>query len=117
MRGIVVVLAGVLLVVTGPAQEPKKDAPDFARDVLPIFEAKCLRCHGATKKDGRLDMRTVPALLKGGASGPAIVPGQSDKSLMVELMHYKEMPPKKEKMPVGKDELDRIKAWIDSGAK
>jgi hypothetical protein len=87
-------------------------APDFQREVLPIFEAKCLRCHGVKRRDGKLDMRTLEALLAGGVSGPALKPGNAQKSLLIELLHYNEMPPKKESPRVTKEELELLKKWI-----
>lgn len=116
MRALVLFLVVSWLATANVAvpDEPKKPAVEFQRDVLPIFEAKCNRCHGVKQKGGGLDTRTVAALLKGGVSGPAFTPGMADKSLMVDMMHYNEMPPKKEKMRVSKEELDRIKAWVDA---
>lgn len=118
MRWIAMVPLLGIVALSGTAQEPKLEKPvvDFQKDVVPIFVAKCDRCHGDKQKQGGLDMRTIPALLKGGISGPAMAPGKSEKSLMVDMMHFNEMPPKKEKNKVTKEELDRIKAWIDGGA-
>lgn len=96
------------------ADEKKDAAPDFTRDVLPIFEAKCLRCHGEKKRDGKLDMRTLDALLKGGVTSPAIKPGNAQKSLLIELLHYNEMPPKKETPRVTKEELELLRRWINA---
>jgi len=96
------------------ADERRNAAPDFARDVLPIFEAKCLRCHGEKKRDGKLDMRTLDALLKGGVTSPAIQPGNAQKSLLIELLHYNEMPPKKETPRVTKEELELLRRWINA---
>lgn len=110
MRNLVVAFS--ILFATSVFAEP----PDFRSQILPVLEAKCTKCHGARQKGGRLDVRTKEALLAGGASGPAIVPGKSDKSLMVDLMFYNEMPPRREKNKVTKDELELIKAWIDAGA-
>jgi len=90
------------------------EKPDFQRDVLPLFEAKCLRCHGEKKRDAKLDMRTVDALLAGGVTGPAIRPGNAQRSLLIELLHYNEMPPKKEKSRVTKEELALLRRWIDA---
>lgn len=88
-------------------------AIDFQRDILPIFEAKCLRCHGAKRQGGKLDMRSVEALLAGGVSGPAITKGDPEKSLLIELIHFREMPPRKEKSPgVTEPELARLRKWI-----
>jgi uncharacterized membrane protein len=92
------------------------DPPAFEKDVLPILEAKCAKCHGARQRSGRLDIRTKDDMLKGGGSGPAFVSGDSAKSLMVDMMFYNEMPPKREKNKVTKDELEVIKKWIDAGA-
>lgn len=89
------------------------DQPDFQRDVLPIFEAKCLRCHGE-KKDAKLDMRTMDALLTGGVTGPALKPGHAQKSLLIELIHHNEMPPKKATPRVTKEELELLRRWINA---
>lgn len=103
------------LTATGTGADGKPaPAPDFKRDVLPIFEAKCLHCHGAKRRDGKLDMRTLESLLAGGVSGPAIKPGNAPKSLVVELIHYQEMPPKKEPARVTPAELDRLRSWINA---
>lgn len=92
------------------------DAPEFTTDVLPILEKKCNRCHGEKRRGGKLDMRTREALLVGGVSGPAIKPGDAKKSLLIELIHYNEMPPKKEEPRVTKQELELLKRWVDTGA-
>ena len=90
------------------------DVPEFQRDVMPIFEAKCIRCHGARRRGGKLDMRTTDAMLSGGESGPAFQKGNARKSLLIELIHYDEMPPKKAMPKVTKEELDLLRKWIDA---
>jgi hypothetical protein len=102
-----------LFALTAEAAMPA--APDFKSDVLPILEAKCIACHGA-RKQGKLDLRTREAMLKGGNTGPAIEPGKPDKSLMIELIHFNEMPPKKSKERVTAGEMKLLKAWIEAGA-
>jgi hypothetical protein len=96
------------------ADEKREPAPDFQKDVLPIFEEKCLRCHGAKRQGGKLDMRTLEAVLTGGDTGPAIKPGHATQSLLIELIYHQEMPPKKEKSAVTSSELDLLRRWIDS---
>lgn len=96
------------------AEDKQASAPDFQKDVLPIFEAKCLRCHGAKRRGGKLDMRTLEAMLEGGDTGPAIKPGNAKNSLLIELIHYKEMPPKKEKNFVTPADLELLRRWIDA---
>lgn len=107
-------LFGGLVAGNLPAADKPDAVSDFERDVLPIFEVKCLRCHGAKKRDAKLDMRTMDALLKGGVTSPAIRPGNAQKSLLIELLHYNEMPPKKESPRVTKEELALLRKWINA---
>ncbi len=113
-----VLLCGLL--IGGPAvndawADDKQDAaPNFQRDVLPIFEEKCIRCHGGKRRGGKLDMRTLEAMLTGGDTGPAIKPGNARKSLLIELIHFKEMPPKKATPVVTSTELELLRRWIDA---
>ncbi len=107
----IVILGGWLAIsAAGPP------SPDYKRDIAPLLEAKCLRCHSPKKSDGKLDLTTRTAMLKGGISGPAIEPGKPDKSLIIELVHFNEMPPKRVQPRVTPDELTLLKAWITAGA-
>jgi len=112
------VLVGLALLGAAEPDAPKgKVAPDFRRDVLPILEAKCVRCHDERSRKGGADLHSVVGLLKGGVSGPSIKPGEPAKSLLVDLIYYREMPPKRDKNRVTDAELDVIRAWIEAGAK
>lgn len=106
----------VVLLLLSAASAFAAEVPDFEKEVLPLLKAKCTKCHGDRSTGGRLDIRTKEAMLKGGASGPAIVPGKAEKSLLVELVFYNEMPPKREKNRMTQEELQLLKAWIDGGA-
>jgi cytochrome c5 len=117
LLALAVVCAGLPVSSADPDPPATKLAPpDLKRDVMPILEAKCNRCHGAKQKGGKLDLRTREAMLKGGNTGAAIEPGNADKSLLVELIHFNEMPPKKAKPRVTADELKVLKDWIKAGA-
>ena len=83
----------------------------FEKDVQPIFAAKCLACHGATPM-GKLDLRTPEAALKGSATGPVIQPGNSAKSLLLDKIVTRQMPPGKVKMTDA--EIDIVRQWIDT---
>jgi len=88
----------------------------FRADIYPVLKAKCLRCHNSRKKDGALDMSSLKAMLNGGNSGPPIIPGNAKKSLMVDIIFFGEMPPKKVQPRMTNEELKLLEAWIDAGA-
>jgi hypothetical protein len=95
----------------GPAARP----PQLERDVMPLLQARCLRCHGEKKPKAGLDLRSKTGMLAGGESGPALVPGAADKSLLFEMVHKGEMPPRK-KDRLSDEQVALIKAWINGGA-
>jgi len=66
------------------------------KEVMPLLQAKCLRCHGEKKRESGLDLRSRGTMLQGGDSGPAVVPGKPDESLLLRRVRDGEMPPKKE---------------------
>lgn len=108
-------LTGLLLMLaaTAAAQDP---AEHFETKVRPLLVKKCNACHAAAPQAGlRLDSRD--ALLKGGKSGPAIVPGDADSSLLMAVLKHThariQMPPPG-KLP--QEELDAIALWIKQGA-
>ena len=91
-------------------------APDFFETkVRPILATNCYACHTNSQLGGlRLDSRE--GLLKGGQSGPAIVPGEPDKSLLVQAIRQTgEL-----KMPKGgklkKDDIEALSEWVKAGA-
>lgn len=97
------------------SDEPRQ--VDFNRDVLPIFKKKCFACHSETQPKGGLDMTSRAAMLKGGHSGAALLPGKPDESLMIELIEFNEMPPRKDQdRRVSGAELHTLRAWIAAGA-
>jgi WD40 repeat protein len=105
-----------LVAATLPAAEP---APDYNRDVAPIFRKYCQGCHSADEPEKGLVLESYDALLKGGQSGAAIVPSASDKSrllLMLDGRAKPVMPPKDNEAPSAA-EIAIIKRWIDTGAK
>ncbi len=86
------------------AVPPPGETLTFERDVRPIFKAYCFDCHGAeAEHKGNLDLRLRRLVLKGGETGPAIVPGDATTSLLIQKLHEGEMPPTGKKVPVGTD--------------
>ncbi len=86
--------------------------PSFDADVKPVFQAKCFPCHAAAAM-GKLDLRTPEAILKGGESGAVVMPGAADKSLIIDKVVTRQMPPGKVKMTDA--EIDIIRTWINKG--
>jgi hypothetical protein len=96
----------------------------YDKDIKPIFEKSCVKCHSGEKPKGKFSMETLASILKGGGDGVSVVPGNSAKSALVhqaaDLVADMEMPPtdKRDKYPpLTKDQIGLIRAWIDQGAK
>lgn len=85
----------------------------FEANVKPIFATKCIACHSEKVMLGKLDLHSAEAALKGGASGAAVIPGQAAKSLLIDKVVTRQMPPGPVKLTDA--EIDRIRAWIDRG--
>ena len=87
---------------TGAQSDAVEEIPDAARaqiqrfdeQILPILEARCVMCHGETSPQSGLDLRSLPAILRGGSHGPVIEEGFSDKSILVRQLQRGAMPPK-----------------------
>src|SRR6187551_941571 len=68
----------------------------FEKHISPIFQARCVKCHGEGKLEGGLDLRRRFLLVNGGDSGAALVEGKPEESLLIEKISKGEMPPKEE---------------------
>ncbi|HQU41214.1 MAG TPA: PSD1 and planctomycete cytochrome C domain-containing protein, partial [Pirellulales bacterium] len=88
----------------------------FEVDIAPFLRAKCVRCHGGEGRKADLDLTTHAALLKGGESGPVVVAGKPDESLLYEKVQAGEMPPD-DKDPLSETEIAAVRRWIAEGAK
>ena len=82
------------------AEPTAQQAAFFEAKIRPVLEANCFQCHShkGGKNKGHLMVDSLGALLKGGDSGPALVPGEPDKSLVLKAVGYTDdelrMPPK-----------------------
>lgn len=107
------------LIGCGPLLWAADPAVDFVRDVQPIFQRACLRCHGPEKQKGefRVDVRQVA--LEGGESyAPNIVPGKSVDSPLIKFVSGAGdlvMPPEGDRLTAV--EIETLRRWIDQGAK
>ena len=110
-------LASSAMLLVSPGLKCFASEPEllFERDVRPILKTHCFQCHGEEdKREGGLDSRLVRQLLAGGESGPAIVAGKPNESLLWSRIESEEMPPKGK---LSKAEKKVLHDWIDQGAK
>jgi mono/diheme cytochrome c family protein len=98
-----------------PSSAPDRKPEERFREVLQLFQAKCVRCHGGKHTRADLDLRTLGGPLKGGESGPAVVPGKPQESLLFEKVHSGSMPPGK-KDRLSEADLEILRRWITAGA-
>ena len=88
----------------------------YAKVIEPIFQARCIECHGEEKSKGKLRLDTPENIQKGGSEGNTVVGGKSGESYLFSRVSLPEddedrMPPKGD--PLTKDQVEAIKWWID----
>src|SRR5260370_6059777 len=111
------VLGPFAFLLGGPALPQSSEGQSiFAKHVQPLLKQKCEGCHGAAQKISGLSVETRDSLLRGGTRGPALVPGDSSKSLLVSALEQAgglKMPPGQ---TVDGATLAALKRWVDLGA-
>ncbi len=94
-----------------------ENAVDFKRDVQPIFQARCTRCHGAEQQRSQLRLDSRTGALRGGMSGAVVLPGDSRGSALFQRITGVLQPSMPfEGSPLPAEEIARIQTWIDAGA-
>jgi len=88
-------------------------AQHFDTTIAPLLARRCLDCHNPTDEKGDLDLTSRQEAFSGGDSGPTIVPGKLDESLLWSRVEAGEMPPKH---PLSPDERQLLRDWIAAGA-
>ena len=111
-----VLLMTILFYISGTRNHPV----DFNAEVKPIFNKKCITCHGGVRRKANFSLLfRSEALGKTESGKPAIVPGHPEESEMIRRISLKDpedrMPYKHE--PLTKEEIDILKRWIKEGAK
>jgi hypothetical protein len=102
-----------------PPLDPKAaDEVSYRHDVWPILKRHCWGCHSGGDPKGGLNLDTVATLMAGGASGPAVVPGQPDESLLIQVLTGASEPamPKGER-PLAAAKVQVLRQWILAGAR
>src|SRR5262245_57551284 len=121
-----IVFASLMAAQSAPVDISKLPPPaarevDFAKDIQPVLQGTCLKCHGPDKAKGKLLLDTREHAVKGGEDGPDIIPGDSAKSKLIHftarLVEDYEMPPSGKGDPLTKEQVGVFRAWIDQGGK
>ncbi|HLY12529.1 MAG TPA: c-type cytochrome domain-containing protein, partial [Planctomycetota bacterium] len=114
----------LVLLALGASPQETPPAPDrdgvefFEKKIRPVLVDRCYSCHSAEAKKlkGELTLDSRDGWVKGGETGPSIVPGDPDKSLLIQAIRYAgdlKMPPKGK---LSKDVVDDFVAWVKRGA-
>src|SRR5262245_14929 len=88
----------------------------FRGRVVPILESKCIRRHGGEKPKGGLSLVPAKLLRRGGESGPVVVPGKPDESMLVDYISGEKPEMPKDGKPLSPVEVAAIREWIQEGA-
>ncbi len=100
----------------GPPEADAFELAAFENEVRPILAARCYGCHGPKKHESGLRLDEKGAALRGGGSGPAIVPGKPDESLLIRAVRHEgdfEMPPDAR---LEDEEVAALTRWVARGA-
>jgi hypothetical protein len=118
--GLPVLCLAATLLGTAPARAADPEGERFFREkIAPVLEAECYRCHSAAaeKVKAGLLLDSRDGLLRGGDTGPAVVPGRGGESLLLQALRHEdglEMPPKKPKLAAAV--VADFATWIERGA-
>ncbi len=109
-----VTAAGDTSVPTAASTPTTAGAVSFSKDVLPILQAKCAKCHGVEKVSKGLNVTSYDQLMAGSTNGPVLVPGDASNSKMIALISQGRMPKREPKLP--DDQILILINWINAGA-
>lgn len=111
LEAIIATVFAVAWASTSPSADA--DTPDFNSDIRPLLTNRCVKCHGALKQEGKLNLSIPAGIARGGEKGAVIVPGRPMDSRLWQLVENDEMP---NGAPLSADEKDILKRWIAAGA-
>ena len=81
-------------------------AVSYSRDVVPFIEEHCIACHDDGFETSDLALHSVEAMKEGGRRGPAVVPGQGEKSLLIQYLNGTKQPQMPPKTSIPRDQID-----------
>ncbi|HQZ69606.1 MAG TPA: DUF1549 domain-containing protein, partial [Planctomycetaceae bacterium] len=110
-------LIACIVFFANPLQATAEDVQQFFEThVRPVLVENCIDCHGPQKQSGDLRLDSRAAMLKGGESGPALIPGDAAGSLIIQATRYDgdlQMPPK---APLPETQKQALAQWVAAGA-
>src|SRR5687768_2642386 len=122
VKSLYAILTALFVIASARAVDPLDPAgvEFFESKIRPVLAETCYNCHSqkAEKLKGNLYLDTRDGLLNGGDNGPAIVPGDPEKSLLIKAIRYTsedlQMPPKDKKLSA--EQIADFEAWVKMGA-
>jgi hypothetical protein len=91
------------------------EAEFFEKEVRPLLVNRCQKCHGDQKTKGDLRLDSLASVLKGGASGPAVVPGQPEASRLIRAIRYTDSPKMPPKEKLADADIVTLTRWVQMG--
>ncbi len=109
------IVAGWLTAATAAVAESPDAVRAFEESIRPVLSQRCVSCHGAEKQEGGLRLDSAMSLAAGGDSGPAVVAGDPEASLLIQAVRRDglEMPPD---APLEASDVAALTAWVQAGA-
>ena len=115
MRFLLLLLLSCLLSSCGGEQPPSYSA------ISGILESNCVSCHGAKEPESELRLDSFDGILTGGKSGPAVIPGDVEASLLLSAVEdsglVTRMPPEDDAPALDAASIDLLRRWVAGGAK
>jgi uncharacterized membrane protein len=100
--------------LTSTPAPTKATAVSFSKDVLPILQKRCVKCHGGEKTEEGLVLKTYADVIAGSSNGPVITPGDVADSFLIKQITTGKMPKNEPRLLPA--EIRTISAWVASGA-
>jgi mono/diheme cytochrome c family protein len=92
----------------------KAASVSFAKEVLPIFQQNCVKCHGGDKTEASLVLKDYSGVMAGSENGPVVVPGDASQSEFVKLVVQGKMPKRANRLPEAQIKI--LTDWVNAGA-
>lgn len=108
------ILTTILLLLASTVSAQENGIKFFEKNIRPVLSTQCYSCHSSNSKDvkGGLSLDNRQGILNGGDSGPSVVPGKIDESLLLDYIDSGDMPPDN---PLSQEVVDNFKKWVKMG--